>query len=411
MLVNLGVTYRKAPLATLDAVTLRDPNQFYRITRTLPKVKGSVLLQTCNRVEFYLDTDDEEGATNKVLWHWSLEARFKLSELIRLVEVRRGEEVVDHLVRLGAGLESMLVGESQILGQLKNALADAGSLGATSPLLSTVIDRSVSAGTSVREQTGIGRGAVSLGSAAVRLAEETLGNPENWQVLLIGTGQVGMLAVKALKARGVNSILVTGRTRQRTESFCRTYGGVPADFQEAQTRLSSLDLVMVATGARSYLLTREMIGPRAGSKLMILDLSNPRNVSPEVHTLPGVILKTIDDLREIAEESLAKRKRLVEQAEPLVREKVDGIISLLRRERAEPIVSDMYRRADAIRTEELGKALSRLKLTPDQEEVLEDMSQSIVEKLLAPPAVHLRRAAEKGDRELLAVAGQIFGGE
>ncbi len=122
-------------------------------------------------------------------------------------------------------------------------------------------------------------------------------------------------------------------------------------------------------------------------------------------------MKTIDDLRGIAEESISKRKKLVEQAEPLVREKVEGIISLLRREKAEPIVSDIYRRADTIRAEELGKALSRLSLTPDQEQVLKDMSQSIVEKLLAPPVVHLRRAAEKGDRELLTVAGQIFRGE
>ncbi len=411
VLVNFGVTYKKASLATLDAVTLRDPNRLYHIIMTLPQTKGSVLLQTCNRVEFYLDTDDEENATGKVLWHWALETRFKLNELTRLVEMRKGEEVVDHLVRLGAGLESMLVGESQILGQMKNALSSARSLGATSPLLANIVERSVSAGAKVREQTGIGRGVVSLGSAAVRLAEETLGNPEKWQVLLIGTGQVGMLAVKALKARGVNNILVTGRTRQRTESFCRTYGGVPVDFQEAQSRLSSLDLVMVATGATGYLLTREMIGPRANSKLMILDLSNPRNVSPDVGDLPAVILKTIDDLRGIAEESLARRKRLVEQAEPLVREKVEAIISLLQRERAEPIVSDIYRRADAIRTEALGKALSRLKLAPDQEQVLEDMSLSIVEKLLALPVVHLRRAAEKGDRELLVVAGQIFMGE
>ncbi len=411
MLVNLGVTYRKAPLATLDALTLRDPNGFYQIIRTLPSIKGSVLLQTCNRVEFFLDTDGAEDVTSKVLWHWALETRFKLSELARLVEVRKGDEVVDHLVRLGAGLESMLVGESQILGQLKNTLADARSHGTTSPLLSSIIERSASAGTKVREQTGIGRGSVSLGSAAVRLAEETLGNPENWQVLLVGTGQVGMLAVKALKARSVNSILVTGRTRLRTESFCRTYGGVPVGFQEGLTRLSSMDLVMVGTGAKDYIVTREMIGSRAKSKLMILDLSTPRNVSPEVQDIPGVILKTIDDLRGIAEESIAKRKKLVEQAEPLVREKVEGIISLLRREKAEPIVSDIYRRADAIRTEELGKALSRLSLTPDQEQVLEDMSQSIVEKLLAPPVVHLRRAAEKGDRELLTVAGQIFRGE
>jgi glutamyl-tRNA reductase len=411
VLLNLGVTYKKAPLATLDAVTIRDPAQFYRITRTVPGVEGSILLQTCNRVEIFLDSQDGADITGKILWHWALETRFKLNELTRLVEVRKDLDVVAHLVRLSAGLESMLVGESQIRGQMKDSLAEAHSLGAASPLLSGLFEKSASAGTQVRERTGIGKGAVSLGSAAVRLAEETLGSPTIWNVLLMGTGQVGMLALKALKARGVNNILVAGRARQRTESFCRTYGGTPTSLQEARSNLSSLDLVMVATSATGFLLTKETIGPWVKPRLVILDLSNPRNVSPDVQEIPGVVLKTIDDLRGIAEESLARRKSLVDQAEPLVKERVEAIASLLRREKAEPIVSDIYRRADSIRTEELEKAFSKLKLTPEQEEILEGMSQSIVEKLLALPVVKLRKAAEKGDSELLLAGGQIFRSE
>ncbi len=411
MIVSLGVTYKKAPLAVLDAVTVREPSRIYQIIKTIPEIKGTVLLQTCNRVEFYLETDGEEEASSKLLWHWALETHFKLNELGRLVEARKEKGVVEHLVRLSGGLESMLVGETQILGQLKNAISDARSLGAASPLLTTIFEKSVSAGVRVREQTGIGRGAVSLGSAAVRLAEETLGNPENWKVLLIGTGQVGMLVVKALRTRGVISILVTGRTRQRTESFCRTYGGEPIDFRPALSKLSSLDLVIVATAAKDYLVTPAMLASRDGSRLMILDLSNPRNVSPDVGQTPDVVLKTMDHLRGIAEESLSRRKKLVEQADPIAREKAKAIISILQREKAEPIVSGIYRRADAIRTEELGKALSRLKLSPDQEQVLVDMSQSIVEKLLAPPMLHLRRAAEKDEKEILLAAGQIFEGE
>ncbi len=411
MLVNLGVTYKKAPLAVLDALTVREPSRIHRIIKTIPGIKGTVFLQTCNRVEFYLETEGEDDVSTGLLWHWALETRFKLNELARLVETRIDKDVVEHLVGLSSGLESMLVGETQILGQLKNALSDARSLGAATPLLTIIFEKSVSAGVKIREQTGIGRGAVSLGSAAVCLAEEILGDPENWKVLLIGTGQVGMLAVKALRSRGVNSIFVTGRSRQRTESFCRTYGGEPIDFRPALGKLSSLDLVIVATAAKDYLVTADVLGSRAGPKLMILDLSNPRNVSPDVGDLPGVFLKTIDDLRGIAEKSLARRKKLVEQAYPMVREKAEEIVGIIQREKAEPMVSGIYRRADAIRTEELGKALSRLKLSPDQEQVLEDMSQSIVERLLAPPMLHLRRAAEKDKKEILLAAGQIFEGE
>ncbi len=377
----------------------------------MPGIKGSLLLQTCNRVEIYLDTDETEEVSRKVLWHWALETRFKLNELSRLVEVRRDEEVVDHLVRVGSGLESMLVGETQILGQIKSALATARSNGGTNLLLSDLVDRVTSAGAKIREQTGIERGAVSLGSAAVRLAEESLGPPKSWRVLVIGTGQVAMLTVKALKAKGVNGVLVAGRTGLRTETFCRTYGGTPISFPEAQTKLASLDLVIAATTAAGFLVTKQMIAPRTRSTLLILDLSSPRNVSPEVQDVPGVTLKTIDNLRGIAEESLAKRRKLVEQAEPLIKEKAEAIASLVRRETAEPIVSEIFRRAAAIRTRELEKALSRMKLTPEQEQVLETMTQSIVEKLLALPVVQLRKAAEKGDSKLLLAGGHIFRGE
>ena len=411
MLVSLGVTYKKASLAALDSVKLRDPDEFYRITKSLPGIRGSLLLQTCNRVEIYLDADESEEVSRKVLWHWALETRFKLNELTRLAELRKDEEVVDHLVRLGSGLESMLVGETQILGQIRGALSTARSSGAANLLLSDLVDRATAASAKIRQQTGIGRGAVSLGSAAVRLAKDSLGTPESWRVLVIGTGQVAMLTAKALKTRGVTSILVSGRTKQRTDSFCRAYGGIPVSFEEAQTKLSELDLVIVATTATSFLVTKQMVTPRAGSTLLVLDLSSPRNVSPEVQDIPGVTLKTIDNLRGIAEESLARRKKLVEQAEPLIKERVEAIVSLVRRETAEPIVSDIFRRAAAIRTKELEKALSKMKLTPEQEQVLETMTQSMVEKLLALPVVQLRKAAEKGDSELLLAGGQIFRGE
>ena len=345
MLANFGVDHKRAPLAVLDSLTLRDPQGFYRILRNTPGVKGSLILQTCNRVEFYLDTKDQGDFADKVLWYWALETRFKLGELAQVVEKRQGNALVAHLVRLGSGLESMLVGEPQVLGQLKNALAEADAQGATSPLLSELFEKAIKGASRIREQTGIGRGTVSLGSAAIKLAEETLGPVRNCSVLLIGTGQVGMMAVKALKARQVDNISVAGRTRQRAESFCRAYGGTPIDFRKVQSYLPSMDLVIVATKATNHLLTREMLAPtieaRTRSRLMVLDLSSPRNVSPDVQELQQVTLKTIEDLREIAEEALARRKALVQQAEPLVKQKADEILNLLHHHRkTEPAVSD-----------------------------------------------------------------------
>ena len=416
VLVNIGVGYRRAPLATLEALTLRDIPGFYSIIRGIPGVSGAVLVQTCNRVDMFIDADEGAGGIiEKILWNWALETRFKLHELRRLADQRTGDQVLEYLVSLASGLESMLVGESQILGQLKSSLLEARGLAASSPTLSKLFEMSLAAGTRIRAQTGIGRGTVSLGSAALKLEEESIGPLDRTRVLLLGTGEIGMVLMKALKARGVTDVTVASRTRQRTESFCRAFGGKPADMHDILQQLGLFRLVVVATKATGYVLTKETIVPQMrlpqNQKLVILDLSIPRNVSPGVEQIEGIVIKTIDNLRDITDRAVSTRKALVKEAEPRIEEAVENISALIRREEAEPVVSELYHRADKIRKEELGKALSELNLRPDQQEVLERMSLSLIRKLLAQPAVNLREAAKKGDTKLLTVASQIFEGE
>lgn len=415
MLVKIGVNYKKAPLATLDALTLRDLPGFYKIVKGIPGVRGIVVVQTCNRVDVFIDADDDTEVGEKVLWNWALESKFKLHELRKLAEQRTGEEVLEYLVSLASGLESMLIGESQILGQLKSSLIEARGLAASSPTLSKIFDMSLAAGTSIRDQTGIGKGTVSLGSAALKVAEGSLGTLNQVKILLLGTGQIGMVLMKALKARGITDVTVASRTRQRTESFSRTFGGKPADIKNVLSQIGLFELIVVATRATGYLLTKEIVAPQLkqhqNQKLVILDLSIPRNVSPDLEQVKGVVIKTMDDLRDITDQAVSARKILVKEAEPKVEEAVEKISALMRREEAEPMVSDLFHRADKIRREELDKALSKLNLPQHQQEVLEKMSLSLVRKLLAQPVVNLREAAKKGDSKLLTVAGQIFEGE
>ena len=413
MLVSLGVSYRKAPLATLDALSFRDIPTFYHFLRRVDGLDGAVILQTCNRIELFLDVEDPSRVQEDILREWALEAKFKLGELTQLVEAREGKSVVEYLVRLATGLESMLIGENQIIGQLKNSLAEALSNSSASAFLEDTVHRAISAGSTIREQTGIGRGTVSLGSAAMKLAEETLGKLQDSRVLLLGTGQVGMLVMKALKARGVSNITIASRTVHRTRSFCRTLGGTPIEFQAVPSQLARTDLVIVATRSSNYVLTKDSLpyGDSNRRKLMILDLSNPRNVDPDVSELENVIFRTIDDLRGIADDALAKRRELVKKAEVLVGPRVEKITALVQREEAEPIVSDIYRKADQIREEVLNRTLSRLNLTVEQRESLRNMTVSLVEKLLDGPVVNLRRAAERKDERVLTAAGQIFRGE
>jgi glutamyl-tRNA reductase len=414
VLVNIGVSYKKAPLATLDALTLRDLPGFYNILKGIPGIRGAVVVQTCNRVDMFIDADEGVDVSEKVLWNWALETKFKLHELRNIAEQRTGEKVLEYLVSLASGLESMLVGESQILGQLKSSLIQARGLAASGPALSKIFEMSIAAGTSIRDQTGIGKGTVSLGSAAVKVAERSLGNLDHVRILLLGTGQIGMVLMKALKARGITDVTVASRTRQRTESFSRTFGGKAADVKNVISQLGLFRLIIVATRATGYLLTKDIVFPQLkdqNQKLMILDLSIPRNVSPDLEQVKGIVIKTMDDLRDITDQGVSARKTLVKEAEPKVEEAVEKISALLRRGKAEPMVSDLYHRADKIRKEELDKALSKLDLPQHQQEVLEKMSLSLVRKLLAQPVVNLREAAKKGDSKLLTVAGQIFEGD
>ena len=415
MLVNVGVNYRRAPLATLDALTLRDLPAFYNILGSIPGIRGAVVVQTCNRVDMFIDANEGVDVTEKILWNWALETKFKLHELRSLADQRTGEQVLEYLVSMASGLESMLVGESQIIGQLKSSLIEARGLAASSATLSKTFEMSLAAGTRIRDQTGIGRGTVSLGSAALKVAEATLGNLDSVKILLLGTGQIGMVLMKALKARRISDVTVASRTRQRTESFCRTFGGKPDDIKTVTSQLGLFRLILVATRATGYLLTKETVVLQLKNdqnpRLMIMDLSIPRNVSPDLEHLKGIVVKTIDDLRDITDQAVSTRKTLVKEAEPKVEEAVEKISALLRREEAEPMVSDLYHRADKIRREELEKALSKLNLPQHQQEVLEKMSLSLVRKLLAQPVVNLREAAKKGDSKLLTVAGQLFEGE
>jgi len=344
LLLNIGINYRTVALPVLGAVTIPDAEAFYGLLKGIRGLRGSVILQTCNRVEFYLDAGDSSAIEEVLLRYWALETHFKQGELARLLVKKQGNAVIGHLVRLASGLESMLLGEGQILAQVKTAIAEARLHGTAGPLLPAVFEKATAAATRIRERVGMEKRSLSLGSTALRLAEEALGNLEGKNVLLIGTGQVGTLVMKALTSMNVRNAAVSGRSLKSVEAFTRILGGRPVSMREIPSYLASYDLVVIATKGSKYLLTKDTIKaalPQAGSRnLVVLDLSSHPNVSPDITELEGVTLKTLEDTRRIVDSTSGPATELLEEAEPFVKVEVESILRELRLGKSEPFMTE-----------------------------------------------------------------------
>jgi glutamyl-tRNA reductase len=411
-IINLRVTYKKASIPILEAVRLKR----YSIASI---AQETVIIQTCNRVEIYAVAKDEEKERieHALVKVWKRRINNRVFTNIGknfddFLEVDYGSDAVRHLFRLAAGLESMIVGEDQILGQVKNSLVEAGLAKSVGPTLSLVFDRAVKIGAKIRTENKINKGSVSIGSVAVKLAEKRLGRLEDKQSLLIGAGEVGLLVAKSLIAKGQKNMYVASRTLDRAEALTKIAGGHPIIFEDALKKLEEVDLVVLATSATYNILTRERVERafKARNKFMlILDLSTPRNVEESVKKLPHVELLTIDSLRSEIDRNLKARMREVKNVEEKIERELIRAQAMLRRESAEPMVASVYKRAETVRVREVSKAIERLgNIDPKVKGVINDMSLAMVNGLLSEPVVNLRKAAEHDDVETIRITKKLF---
>ncbi len=329
------------------------------------------------------------------------------------LEVDYDSDVVRHLFRLAAGLESMIVGEDQILGQVKNSLVEARLVKSVGPTLSLVFDRAIKLGAKIRTENKINKGSVSVGSVAVKLAEERLGRLRDKQSLLIGAGEVGLLVAKSLIAKKQKAVYVASRTFGRAEALTKIAGGYPLNFEGALKKLEDVDLVVLATSATYNILTRERVErafkARNDKFMLILDLSTPRNVEESVKKLPHVELLTIDSLRSEIDRNLKARMHEVENVEEKIERELVRAQAMLRRESAEPIIASFYKRAESVRMREVSKAIECLgNVDPKIKGVINNLSLAIVDGLLNEPAVNLRKAAEYSDAETIRITKKLF---
>lgn len=404
-----GINHHKADVAAIEAFRFPDEPAF--LEEAKEHFKGVMLLQTCNRVE--------------VIIHGDVEALrgFLLDKDRCDFAIYDGKEALGHLLEVACGIDSMIVGEDQILGQLKKALADAQEAGTCSNVLELCINKAVHVGVECRRRTHINRGAVSVGSAAVQLAEEQLGSLKGKHILVIGSGEMGLLVAQALAAKDLTAIYVANRTYERAVILARKIGGRAVKFDEMGRYLTLSDVVISCTSAPHPVIKKsdlhevmkDRCWPLDGHPrpLILIDIAQPRDVEESAGTLDGVHLFTIDNLRQVNECTMNNRQGEAEKARDFLEEELGQFIYLLNRKAADDTLATLHTWAEAIRVRERDRALGRFPVKDEKTvTILEDLSRVLVTKILNDATFSIRACAESGDLESAeAIVAAIIRGE
>ena len=408
--VNARVTYRNAPIHLLEKFTFKDIDGAHKAFLGKADFEECVILQTCNRVEVFVAAKDPDEA--RLIEEWASSVGLTENDFAN-AEISWDREAVMHLMKLASGLDSLVVGEDQILGQVRRALEFSRSGRYASANLSLIFDRAVKVGSRVRTATGINKGNVSIASVAVNLAEEYFDDLEGKTIMLIGTGEAASLVAKVLKKRDIN-FMVASRAPERAQSFAETVAGTPIPFDSALEMLRKIDVIFTATVAPYRLLTFERIENAMKNRLegmMIFDLSNPRTVDEKVATIHGVKLINMDQIAELVGKNMRSRIKEINSAEKLINGEMKSVDAIMKRMKAEPVVVSVFKNVDTIRDRELKKALAMLgkKLGPEEARVVEQLSYAIVEGVLLTPMNNLRKVVEEGEsEELMKIVAKLF---
>jgi len=414
-IVNLRFTYKNVPVTVLEKLTFNQPREALKEISTFNHVDECVILQTCNRVEIYMVTSERYLAelSSQVAEYWRMRNNLDKEVFYRKLEKSFSSEALIHLLRLTSGLESMIVGEDQILGQVQKGFEESKKCGTVGRALKTTFEKAIKTGKRVRLKTTIDKGAVSMGSAAVELLKENLGSLKDRKIVIIGAGEIGELVGKALASREHVVIFVANRTRERGVRLARMLGGYAIEFAKITDILADVDAVVVATAASHYVLKKSMIEEvldrRGDKRLIVMDLSQPRNVEEDMASLPSVRVLNIDDLRGVAEINLEMRREEIQKAEAIVASELKNLELTLKRKRAEPVISSLCRRVEEVRRKELKKALKMLgEIDEKQQKVINDLTLVLTERILRHPISNIRKAALSDDVNTISVARRLF---
>ncbi|RJQ45182.1 MAG: glutamyl-tRNA reductase [Nitrospiraceae bacterium] len=413
-IIVIGLNHKTAPVEVREKVAFDGPklDQAINILKNSDTVRESIILSTCNRVEIYAGVSDIESGVENVKVFLSDFHKVPRDLLDKSLYIHRGQEAIRHMYRVASSLDSMVVGEPQILGQLKDAFDEALNHKTTGAVLNKMMRKSVSVAKRIRTETKIAESAVSISFAAVELAKKIFDDLSTKSFMLLGAGEMAELAARHLINSGVKDVYITNRTIARAEELSLELHGKVVPFEHFVGELIHTDIVICSTGAPHYVLVKEQVQKamkeRKQKQMFIIDISVPRNIDPQINDLDNVYLYDVDSLKGIVDTNVKERAREAEKAEQIVNEEIGAFLKWYASLSATPTIVALRNKAEEIRKTELDKVLK--KLGPMEEEkikAIDYMTASIVNKLIHPPTVALK--SDNDDKEvMLDVIHKLF---
>jgi glutamyl-tRNA reductase len=416
-LTLVGLSHKTAPVEMREKLTFPANVQASALSALTasPDVAEAVIVSTCNRTEVYAVTAEGVDGPNAIIEFMCDYHDLDRHELVPYLYISEGEAVVRHLFRVVASLDSMVLGEAQILGQVKEAYDHSFNSGASQRIFNKLFRQSFEVGKRVRTETDIGENAVSISYAAVELAKRVFDSLEGRTILVVGAGKMSELTAKHLVSNGVGQVLVANRTFARAEELAEKFEGAAVPYEDLFAHVADADIVISSTAATEYVITKnEVAAARRGKRrgpLFLIDIALPRDISPDVNDLADVYLYNIDDLNGVVSANLEERMREAERAEVIIAEEMEAFEAWLESMEVVPTVAAIRSKAEAIRQAELEKAIKRLGGLSEKElATVEALTASIVNKMLHDPTQRLRQvASEKDGYMYVETARMLYG--
>ncbi len=401
--IAYGLNHLTAPLSVREKYALEMEKVREVLARLKPHAPEAAFLSTCNRVEFYLSTQREEDSLGEIREILNGLHRLKPAEVKKYFYLYEGPQAFLHLFRVASSLDSMVVGEAQILGQVKEAYREAQEAGMAGAILNGIFHRAFSAAKRVRSQTEIARMPVSVSSVAVDLAKKIFSTLSKHPVLLLGAGEMSELTAKYLVDAGVRDFFIANRTLEKAKALADRLGGQALPLSEGLARLGDVDILLTSLAGGPFIIKRDdlesLMKNRKGRALFIIDIGVPRNVDPGAGRLESVYLYNIDDLSTIAESNKGGRQRAVEEAESILGEEVDQLCAWLSERELAPTIIRLRGHFEAVREAELSEFLEKNRDLPDKEKkAIERLTHDLIGKLLHDPTVNLKQVSDEADR-------------